>query len=121
MYGAAVTAVLPACDRSQTALPSAASQQVTRPPSAFALPDLILPTSTATGPPPGEALVVVLSPRRLAVGAEGRTLAVPPADAAQYGFAITDKSGSSRGSFDVVPSRNLVCFLYGSRPGRTCC
>jgi hypothetical protein len=62
------------------------------PPRTIPLPaDVTLPTSSASQPPTPDALLLVLSPKRLALWPDERALAVPPPDAAKMGFAPSDK------------------------------
>ena len=71
--------------------------------SASAVPsDVKLPTSRSTTPVPSGALVVVLSPTRVAVDRDGATLAVPDPATWDKGLDAKYKMGS-RNDFRVLP------------------
>src|SRR3974390_2194865 len=95
--------VASACSRTSRDAPA-----VTVSPEVSVPPDVSLPTSTATQAPSRDALLVVLSPRRLALGADGPTLAeVPPPDGAPYGLEARYKE-SSRSDLRIVPLANAI-------------
>jgi hypothetical protein len=73
--------------------PSAAPAEVTSAPSATASSgpspaDITLAASSSTTPPSAGALVVVLSPTRLALDRDGAALAVPPVDHATWALGF---------------------------------
>jgi hypothetical protein len=89
--------------------PSAAPSEATSAPAVTSTSgpppaDITLPASSSTTPPSAGALVVVLSPTRLALGRDGAALAVPPADHATWplGFETPFKR-QSRNDFFLKP------------------
>jgi len=92
-----LAALLMACSRGKAGPPTPAPASVSAS-RMFLPPDLKLPTSSATTAPNPDAVQVLLTPQRLALWPEGRTLAVPPPDVARYGFEARAK-GDSRSNY----------------------
>lgn len=91
-----------ACNRGASSGPAAAGPAASATPAGRVPADVTLPSSPARASMPADALVVVLSRARLALGRDGPPLAVPDPDTWSAGFARRYKRESINDLF-VVP------------------